>query len=271
MTFKLKRSAVACCMCVLSAVLSAPTAAQVPDVPGWELLWHDEFDSTRLDADHWEALDRKDSYNNEKQYYLPGQVSVHDGRLRLTATSEPIDGKLYRSGLVRTWEEDIYGRWEVRAKLPSTQGMWPAIWLLPRDAPWPTGGEIDIMENRGNEPEVVSCSYHWGQDIPGHRFVFNEHGANNSNGPVDFQSGFHNYAVEWEPNEVRYYLDSDLVFTLSDDRAPISNTPMSLIINLAVGGDIGGDPDETTVFPQEFVIEYVRVWERKEGGANEQN
>ena len=248
--------------CFAWASVIQPVRAQVPNLPGWDLVWNDEFDAGSLDTSRWEALNRKDSFNNEKQYYLPSQVTVSGGQLHLTATNQPIGGKQYRSGLVQTTSEQLYGRWEIRADLPTTQGMWPAIWLLPKTVAWPLGGEIDIMENRGSQPNLTSSAYHY-NNVPGtSQFVFNEYTATGSGGqPVNFQAGFHDYAVEWEANQIRYYVDDNLHFTVNNPGAPLA-VPMSLIINLAVGGDFGGDPDATTVFPQTFDIEYARYWQK---------
>ncbi|TWT48616.1 family 16 glycosylhydrolase [Botrimarina hoheduenensis] len=239
---------------------------------GWTRVWQDEFDQSTVNTGEWDVLNRRDSFNNEKQYYLDDQVSLFDGKLRLTATNVPLDGKAYRSGLVRTHEEWSYGRFEIRADLPTTQGMWPAIWLLPRTVNWPTGGEIDIMENRGSQPFLTSSAYHWQTDpnVPccdQHRYSYSEYTATDALGaPVNFHEGFHDYAVEWEPNELRFYVDGNRHFTLvGATQRPIFDTAKSLILNLAVGGDFGGDPNGSTVFPQHFDIEYARVWQRENG------
>ena len=121
----------------------------------------------------------KNSFNNEKQYYRPEQASIVDGKLRITATNQPLDGKLYRSARLESVQKFGPGRFEARIDLPTTQGMWPAFWLLPNGTQWPTGGEIDILENRGRQPLLVSSAYHW-QTNPGpccsqHQFVFEEY------------------------------------------------------------------------------------------------
>ncbi len=252
--------------CTAGACLGQSAHAQVPDVPGWDLVWNDEFDTGALDTSRWEALNRKDSFNNEKQYYLPDQVSVSGGQLHLTATDQPLAGKDYRSGLVTTHQEHLYGRWEVRANLPTTQGMWPAIWLLPDTTvtTWPLGGEIDIMENRGSQPFLTSSAYHWNTTPNTSQFVYHEYTATENGQPVNFHESYHNYAVEWEADQIRYYVDDNLHFAVNNPQAP-QTVPMSLIINLAVGGSFGGDPDGSTVFPQTFDIEYVRYWEASAG------
>src|SRR5688572_6284744 len=141
-----------------SAAFLDSAAAEVPDVPGWELVWQDEFEGTAVSQENWDVLTRRNSFNEEKQYYTPQQASIVDGRLRITATNQPLDGKLYRSARLESWQTFGPGRFEARIDLPTTQGMWPAFWLLPRVKQWPTGGEIDIMENRGSEPRTVSSA-----------------------------------------------------------------------------------------------------------------
>ncbi len=247
---------------VIGVLQNAAYCGDVPDLAGWNLLWNDEFDGPTVDTAAWELLDRKNSFNNEKQYYLPEQISIDNGNLRITATNEPFDGKAYRSGRMWTWGEWSYGRFEARAKLPATQGMWPAFWLNPRGVNWPTGGEIDIMENRGSEPFQTSSAYHWGTSVGGHQFVSSHYSATEGGSQVNFHDSFHTYAVEWDPGVLRYFVDDNLHFTVSETNAPIHATPKSIILNLAVGGFFDGDPDATTVFPQHFDIDYVRVWER---------
>lgn len=243
-------------------LLSSLASSALAQPAGWTLGWQDDFDGTAINASRWERLTRRDSFNNEKQYYLASQATVSNGNLRLTATNQPLDGKQYRSGLVRTWQEQTYGRWEVRASLPTGQGMWPAIWLLPRNVGWPMGGEIDIMENRGSTPTIVGSAYHYGPSVAGHQWVDQAFGYSVNGNPVSFHNSMHTYAVEWDASRIRYFVDGVPHFTFYPKTAPISSTPMSLILNLAVGGDYGGDPNASTTFPQHFDIDYVKVYNR---------
>lgn len=262
-------------LCASLLLTAATSVAQQDDseVQGWTRVFTDEFSGAAVDRDDWNVLDRQNSFNNEKQYYRREQVSLVDGSLRLTAVDQPLGNKNYRSGLVRSKEEWSYGRFEVRADLPTGQGMWPAIWLLPDDSvSWPTGGEIDIMENKGAEPNITSSAYHWqtNPNLPccdSHEYVSDEFAASNpaGGGLINFHEGYHNYAVEWEPDVLRFYVDGNRHFTVTSATAPIFDTAKSLILNLAVGGDFDGDPDETTQFPQNFDIDYVRVWQRENG------
>jgi beta-glucanase (GH16 family) len=261
-------TAVACLLAIWWVVFYVNLAAgQIPDVPGWELIWNDEFDGTTLNTQNWEALNRRDSYNNEKQYYHPNQVAVADGNLRLTAINVPRNGKAYQSGLITSRDLFGPGRFEARVDLPTSQGMWPAFWLTSH-VQWPLGGEVDIVENRGSQPYLTSSAYHWQTD-PGpccdqHQYVFGEYIASEGGEPVDFHAGFHTYAAEWDETIIRYYVDGNLYFTVTENAArPIVETPKNIIVNLAVGGYFGGDPDGSTVWPQTMVVDYVRVWQRQ--------
>ncbi|MEO1495774.1 MAG: family 16 glycosylhydrolase [Planctomycetota bacterium] len=259
---------------VAAAAITVATVSLADDYAtlGWERVFTDEFNGSSVDATAWNLLNRRDSFNNEKQYYRDTQVTALDGHARLTAVNEPFGGKQYQSGLIRTHQEWSYGRFEVRADLPTSQGMWPAIWLLPRTVDWPTGGEIDIMENKGSESEIVSSAYHWQNDpsIPccgARQYVFDEYSAFEPGvGPVDYHAGYHTYAAEWEPGVVRFYVDDFRHFEIREDsNLTVFDTAKSLIINLAVGGIFDGDPDASTVWPQHFDIDYVRIWQRENG------
>lgn len=204
--------------------------------------------------------------NNELQYYTdrPENILVEDGMLKITARQEEYEGSSYTSGriLTRGKLEQTYGRFEARIKLPWGQGVWPAFWLLGDDSDgtvsWPQIGEIDIMENRGQEPTLINGSVHG----PGYS------GANAITKPYEllddrFDTGFHIFGVEWGPNYINYYVDG----TLYNQITPVDvtgewvfNHNFYIIINLAVGGNYVGSPDESTVFPQEMLVDYVRVY-----------
>jgi beta-glucanase (GH16 family) len=239
---------------------SAPPPAQLP---GWTLTWHDEFDGPGIDSSKWEVLTRRDSYNQEKQFYLPAQAAVADGLLRITSVLEPYEGKLYRSARLEGRYEQSYGRFEIRAQIPTTQGIWPALWLLPRSARWPLGGEIDIMEHKGSEPHTVSSAYHFADKTGKHRYVTARYQAIDENGQaIRWPDGFHVYAAEWDSNQIRFYVDGVEHFRATSAEVPISSTPMHVVLNTAVGGNFDGDPDASTIFPQVHLIDYVRVYKR---------
>ena len=254
---------------ILAVVLAAvPLAGQSGSssslLAGWMLTWHDEFDGAEIDSTKWEVLTLRDSYNEEKQFYLPAQAAVADGMLRLTSTDEPFEGKHYRSARLEGRYEQTFGRFEIRARIPTTQGIWPALWLLPKTARWPLGGEIDIMEHKGSEPHTVSSAYHFADKAGKHRYVTERYQATDENGrALRWPDGFHVYAAEWEPNQIRFYVDGVEHFRTSSAEVPISGTPMHVVLNTAVGGTFDGDPDASTLFPQIHLIDYVRVYKRE--------
>lgn len=243
--------------CAAPMVMGGPVIA-----PGWGYpVFQENFDGGTVNEGVWQVANWAASNNGELQYYHPNQVSVSNGVLRLRADVDPgwSFGRQYNSGLVRTWQEWSYGRVEVRAKVPNGQGFWPAIWLLPRTAPWPAGGELDIMEARGDRPWGVSSAVHWGWDVASHQYVsrWYESGAN-------FQAGFHTYAMEWDVGTVGFFVDSVEHFRVYEPAVGIPGTPKSIVLNLAVGGNYPGPPDGTTPFPGVFEVDYVRVWQRSE-------
>ena len=260
----------------LVAVVASNAAAQIPDVPGWRIIVNDEFDGSSLNTSLWTALNRKDSHNNEKQFYHPNQVVVSGGNLNLTAINMPRDGKTYQSGLITSKALYGPGRFEARLNLPTTQGMWPAFWLNANNVDWPKGGEIDILENRGSQPNLVSSAYHWqvSQTQPccdGHQYVVKEQ---TYDGPSagNYHNAFHTYALEWDETQLRFYVDGVLYHTVDEtSNRPIYETPKNIILNLAVGGNFGGDPNGSTVWPQTLHVDYVRVWQKQTGLVGDYN
>lgn len=244
--------------------------AQVPTPSGYQLAWSDDFDGATLNTNRWTPANTNVPTNNSRQDYLPQQVAVGNGNLVITSENLPSRGLPYRSGLVTSTAVQKYGRWEVRAKLPTSTGMWPAIWLLP-DALWPSQGEIDIMENRGNEPTKTSSAFHYGTNPPyQHSFRYSEHTRVHNEQLINFHSGFHIYAMEWDPQQIRFYVDDVHFWTLRNPSVNgfLSNSigPMRLIINTAIGGDFLPNPDASTVWPQRFEVDFVRVYTRLESG-----
>lgn len=251
-----------------SAALPASAA-----VPGYAQIWNDEFDGDALDQSKWTAETVQNPYNEEKQAYLPEQVTVSGGNMVITSTNQPHGDKDYRSGRVHSDWTHQYGRWEVRADLPTSRGMWPAIWLLPDTTQynWPTQGEIDIMENRGHQPRLTSSAFHHGTSTPYNpQYVTQDHTTARFGQPVDFHNGFHTFAVDWDATKIRFYVDDVHHYTVYD--ADVSGfigkqtAPMQMTLNTAVGGKFLGliQPDATTVWPQKFLIDYVRVYERND-------
>lgn len=283
-------------------------AAQDPPAPAqWKLTWSDEFDGKDIDRGKWD-FDIGNGFfnyaantwisgwgNNELQYYTrePENAFVKDGVLHIRAIKESLHGCGYTSARMKTKKRDgsslfaqRYGKFEFRAKLPAGKGVWPALWMLPQDekyGAWAASGEIDVMEARGQEPNKVLGTLHYGGRWPtnthtGKDFIFPKDGT---------FTDFHIYAVEWEPGEIRFYVDGDHYQTQSfwwstnkiegnkgarprneDDLtlwpAPFDQ-PFYLIMNVAVGGQFLGNPDANTPFPAEMLVDYVRVYEKVGG------
>ena len=243
----------------------------------WELVWSDEFDGTELDESKWSyqygtgASEALSGWGNEElQYYTdrPQNVFVQDGKLHIVALEESHGGMNYTSARLRSIDQGDwrYGRFEVRAKLPKGQGIWPAIWMMPTDAVygrWPASGEIDIMELVGQEPDVIFGTIHYG---PPHTY---------SNGLFTLESGdfsddFQTFAIEWEHGEIRWYVDDVHYHTETNWFSQGHSFPapfdqrFHFLLNVAVGGNLPGSPDHTTEFPQQMVIDYVRVYQDME-------
>jgi len=213
--------------------------------------------------------------NNELEYYTarPKNVRQENGNLVLEARKESFQGpdgihRDYTSARVTTEGRfsQKYGRFEARIQVPRGQGVWPAFWLLGEDFPiagWPDCGEIDIMENVGKEPATIHGSLHG----PGYS------GDNPITSIYTFRRGrfsdrFHVFAVEWEPKVIRFYVDGELFATKTPADVPagkrwVYDHPFFILLNLAVGGNFPGNPDDSTIFPQRMLVDYVRIYSRE--------
>lgn len=246
----------------------ASVSAQPPERSGYKAAWFDDFQGDSLDTTLWTPSNTNVPTNNSLQDYLPDLVTVSGGNLVITSENIPSRGLPYRSGLVTSTALQKYGRWDVRAKLPTSMGMWPAIWLL-ADAAWPSEGEIDIMENRGNEPLMTSSAFHWGSNNPyQHSFLDFSQTMMRNGSDVNFHDGFHTYSVEWDPKQIRFYVDDVHHWTVRDrdvDGFLTNNVgPMRLIINTAVGGEYLQNPDDSTIWPQSFEVDFVHAYHKLE-------
>ena len=246
----------------------------------WVLTWSDEFnaaDGSAIDSQKWTAeTGGKGWGNNELEYYTTSTRNARQerGTLVIEAIRENYAGpdgltRSYTSARLKTQAKfsQAYGRFEVRLKMPSGQGMWPAFWMLGDDIAavgWPACGEIDIVENIGREPSIVHGTIHG----PGYS------GAHGIGSPFTlpnnrrFRDNFHRFAVEWEPQQIRFYVDQHLYATRRPEDLPpgtkwVYDHPFFMILNLAVGGYWPGNPDETTEFPQKMLVDYVRVYRRR--------
>jgi beta-glucanase (GH16 family) len=270
-----------CCVFWAIASLSLPSRglAQIADVPGYQLSWHDEFDVGENLSANWHLINLQNSFNNEKQYYLPSQDTLLNGNLRITADkpAQPVGGKTYISGRLESLATFPQGRFEARIDIPAGKGMWPAFWLNANAVPWPNGGEIDIMENKGSQPTVVSSAFHYQKDpsIP----CCNAHQYQTLNNPnptnINYQAGFHTYATEWDSVQIKFLVDGVQFFRVLYDPSIMSlanfNTAKNIILNAAVGGDFDGDPNASTTFPQYMDVDYVRVWTKQTGLLGDYN
>ncbi|MEB1808208.1 MAG: glycoside hydrolase family 16 protein [Bacillaceae bacterium] len=219
---------------------------------GWKLVFFDDFKGEKLNTKKWTAQKRKENYNNELQEYSPKNVEIRDGRLQLIAKDDGVAPKKYSSGLVETKGkfDFLYGKVEVKGRYPVGKGLFPAIWMLPSDGK-DYLPEIDIFENVGHEPHLVYQVHHW-REHGKLKTTYNK--TENQNIEID-----HIYGIEWEENEIRWYVNEELVFTSTTN---IPDIPMHLIINLAIGGNWPGDPDSNTFFPAMFSIDYVKIYKK---------
>jgi beta-glucanase (GH16 family) len=269
------------CLAPLGLFLSCSAPSTPPTsnlTPAWVLSWSDEFNApsgAAPDPAKWKFdLGGGGWGNQELESYTSRlqNAQLQDGNLVITAQRENYTGS---DGITREYTSarlltqglfsQAYGRFEARIKIPYGQGLWPAFWMLGDDigsVSWPTCGEIDIMENIGKEPSTIHGSIH------GPGFF----GANAINAPQTLMSGrfaddFHIYAVEWEPNQIRFYMDAQIYATRTPAELPagarwVFDHPCFLILNVAVGGGWPGAPDASTVFPQKMLVDYVRVFRR---------
>lgn len=257
---------------------------------GWILVWNDEFDGEELDTTKWDYMyGNGGEYgnsgwgNNEQQYYLAEEqnVRVEEGNLIITAIKEE---KLfpYTSARIRTVTNKgetlfatTYGRIEARIKLPVGEGVWPAFWMLPVDdsiyGGWAASGELDIMEAKGRLPGQMSGAAHFGRVWPNNTYQSGEYFFPEGTDITDY----HVYAIEWEEDEIRWYVDDECYFTLTDwfsqdakgnaypEGAPF-DVPFYILLNVAVGGNF--DPEanlKNTEFPVEMKVDFVRVYQRE--------
>lgn len=244
----------------------------------WSLNFQDDFNASQLDSTKWVSC--YDCYNknydgcsnngnHEEQWYTSKGVSFKDGNAILTATKSQTKGwdskqeknYSYKSGMISSGRPDwngtpkwtgTYGYYEARVKLPGGKGIWPAFWLLPADKQWPP--EIDVMELLGDKTNVILMTYFW----PNGKFPPPKDTSNYTGS--DFTQGWHTFAVYWQKNKIDWLIDGVIRKSVTSDNVP--DKPMEVLLNLAVGGDLPGNPDEKTVFPAQMQIDYVRVYQQ---------
>ena len=253
------------------ASVVACSGSQDQDTRPWKLTWSDEFDGASVDTTKW-TIETGIAFGTQQKDFdtdRPENIALKDDMLVFTARKEAFQGNDYTSGRMKSAGKITrqFGRFEARLKIPRGQGMWPAFWLLGDDydtAGWPACGEIDVMENRGADVTTVHGSIHG----PGYFGGSSYTQAFKLDGTATFSDDFHVFAIEWEQGVIRWYVDDVLYQTRSADTLPRSKSwvfdrPFYMILDLAVGGQYGGDPDDTTVFPQTMLVDYVRIYERE--------
>jgi beta-glucanase (GH16 family) len=253
-------------------ILSADDGFYTPAIyPSMEAVFKDEFDGTQLNSAQWTyELGNGCSAgicgwgNNELETYTNSTDNLKLENGKMVITAREFNGS-YTSARIKTQDkvELKFGRIDVRAKLPKGQGIWPAIWMLGENidvagSGWPTCGEIDLMEVVGHRPAELVGTVHYNSD----GYKYSSSSTSLSSG--DFSDKFHVFSLVWDKNKITWYLDNksfkEFSNTASTSGYPF-NKPFFFIMNVAVGGNWPGSPDNTTVFPQEMVVDYIRVFQ----------
>jgi beta-glucanase (GH16 family) len=241
-----------------------------------KLVWADEFDApgapdtTKWNYDMGDGCPNNCGWgNNELEYYTkdPKNVRIENGNLIIESHKDSLGGKIYTSTrIVSKGKGDwLYGRIEIKAKLPRGKGTWPAIWMLSTEwkyGGWPESGEIDIMEHVGFDPGVVHANLHSAK--------YNHTKQTQQEGKItvpDVQDAFHIYALEWEENEIRVFVDDKMYHQVKrNSQEDFTGWPFDqkfhLIMNIAVGGNWGGIQGvDENIWPQRMEVDYVRVYQ----------
>lgn len=231
-----------------------------------KLIWEENFDGNQLQDKNWNVEtgdgcpDLCGWGNNEKQIYSHENYKVANGFLTISARK---DGEVYTSAKINTKgkNEFQYGKIEIKAKLATGKGLWPAFWMLGSnidEVGWPLCGEIDILEYVGREPESIFTTLHT-KDSHGNS-------KNTRKGIIKgIEDGFHMYAVDWTPEKIDFYIDDSLFYSFVPENKTVEvwpfDQPFYLILNLAIGGNFGGEDIDDSIFPQEYVVDYIRVYQ----------
>ena len=239
--------------------------------PGYTLAWADEFNSITIDETSWtfESGNNNGWGNGELENYTnrAQNAFASNGNLIIEARQEDYNGSQYTSARMVTKAKKTfkYGRIDIRAKLPSTKGIWPALWLLGNNidaVSWPACGEIDMMELLGQEPNKMYSTLHWGATFQLH----DSKGTNYVLPTGSFDQEFHVYSMDWEENSIKIFVDDQQIFSATNNDVTGNPYPFNndffFIFNIAVGGNWPGAPDANTTFPQRLVVDYVRVFQK---------
>ncbi|MDI1317850.1 glycoside hydrolase family 16 protein [Flavobacterium sp.] len=257
-------------VCCILSIVSCSTDEKQTVTTKNRLVMQDEFDTAGAPSSAiWNYNIGTGSNgwgNNELQYYTdrPENIKVENGMLKITAIKESFMGSGYTSARIFTKGkvEQKYGRIEARIKLPWGKGIWPAFWMLGNDSDvvdWPQTGEIDIMEYLGNNPTTILGTVH-GPGYFGGSSISKSYSLTNSR----FDTDFHIFGIEWGENYINFYVDDVLYNQITPDKVPgewVFNKPFYIILNMAVGGNLPGSPNNETVFPQSMLVDYIRIYE----------
>jgi beta-glucanase (GH16 family) len=236
--------------------------------PGYALIWSDEFDGNAINTNNWGFDTGNNGWgNNELENYTnrTQNAFVSQGNLIIEARQEQLNGSNYTSARMLTMGKKSFqfGRIDIRAKLPSGQGIWPALWMLGSNigqVGWPACGEMDMMELLGQQPNKIYGTLHWGATPS----ALTSKGSNYTLNAGSFDQQFHVYSMIWKQDSVKLLVDDyQYVAVSATDVAatyPFNNN-FFFIFNVAVGGNWPGAPDNTTVFPQRMIVDYIRVFQ----------
>lgn len=255
-------------------ILISLTACKQSDplVTEIKLVWSDEFNGTELDLTKWtHQLGDGADYglwrwgNDEEQYYKRENVTVSGGTLKIKAIAESAGGLNYTSGRIRTLNKGDfkYGIMEASIRMSDVGGLWHAFWMLPSNAtePWPISGEIDIMEFVGNKSSELFTTVHFADRFGNRQLLGQTH-------PITYDNAFHTYKVEWTENRIDWYYDDVKIYEVLRTNSQISgawpfDAEFHLLLNTAIGGNLGGAVDNTSLQTARFMeVDYVRVYQR---------
>ncbi len=265
---------IVCLAAFVLALAVLPGCSDDEEMWEYELIWENEFEGPAgqlPDAENWtyDIGNGRGGWGNAQLEYdtdKPENVSLDgNGNLAITAREESYEDFDYTSGRIKTQGlfEYARGRFEASIKLPIGQGIWPAFWLLGTDintVGWPECGEIDIMEYRGQAPSIAQGAVH-GPGYSGGGAIWRAFALTGAG----FNEDFHVFGVEWTKDRIVFYIDDKQYFSVT--QADVANKGdwvfdhnFFIILNVAVGGNFVGDPDDTTVFPQTMLVDWVRVY-----------
>ena len=257
--------------CVAPDFISAPpTSTPIPVPDGWDLIWHDEFDGNTIDSSNWTYdLGGGGWGNGEMQVYTDASENarLENGLLVIEARKEELENGGFQFTSARLKTQGLqtfqYGRIEARIKVPQGKGFWPAFWMLGENFPevgWPDCGEIDIMEYVGREPDLVIGTMHG----PGYSGALGLSRWNRQN--YNIADDFHTFAIEWDANQISWFYDGEKFNTFTrevvGDRSWPFDQPFFIILNFAIGGTLGGVVTPDTPFPAQYLVDYVRVYNK---------